>query len=76
MNYKHLTIEERACIFQFKQLGMSVRKIAEALERSPSTISREINRNKCGRKFVYYPKTAQSNYYIRLEEANVEENVL
>ncbi|MDU1175600.1 MULTISPECIES: helix-turn-helix domain-containing protein, partial [Peptostreptococcus] len=37
MSYKHLTIEERACIYQFLNLGMSIRKIAQALKRSPST---------------------------------------
>lgn len=41
MSYNHLTIEERSCIYQFLNLGMSIRKIAEALRRSPSTISRE-----------------------------------
>lgn len=51
MNYNHLTINERACIYQFKQLGMSIRKIAEALNRSPSTISRELKRNYCGRRY-------------------------
>lgn len=30
MNYNHLTINERTYIYQFKQLGMSIRKIAEA----------------------------------------------
>lgn len=45
MNYNHLNINERACIYQFKNLGMSVREIAKVLNRSPSTISREIKRN-------------------------------
>ena len=45
MNYNHLTINERACVYQLKQLGMSIRKIAETLDRSPSTISRELKRN-------------------------------
>ena len=45
MSYNHLTIEERSCIYQFLNLGMSIRKIAQALKRSPSTISREIKRN-------------------------------
>lgn len=45
MNYIHLTINERCCIYQFKFSGMSVRQIARALQRSPSTISRELKRN-------------------------------
>lgn len=46
MSYKHLTIDERCCIYQFKNSGMGVWAIAKALHRSPSTISKEINRNK------------------------------
>ena len=45
MSYNHLIIEERFCIYQFLNLGMSIRKIAQALRRAPSTISREIKRN-------------------------------
>ena len=41
MNYNHLTINERCCIFQFIQSGMSIRQIAKALNRNASTISRE-----------------------------------
>ncbi|WP_412458508.1 helix-turn-helix domain-containing protein [Peptoniphilus asaccharolyticus] len=52
MSYNHLTIEERSCIYQFLNLGMSIRKIAQALKRSPSTISREIKRNSSKIKLV------------------------
>ena len=45
MNYNHININERSCIYQFLTLGMSIRGIAKALHRSPSTISREIKRN-------------------------------
>lgn len=45
MNYNHLTIEERACISKFKDMNLSIRKIAKLLDRSPSTISRELKRN-------------------------------
>ena len=65
MNYNHLTINERACVYQLKQLGMSIRKIAETLDRSPSTISRELKRNFCGRKFKYLPHIAQEKYIKR-----------
>lgn len=69
MRYKHLTINERSCIYQFKYLGMSIRKIAEALKRSPSTISREIKRN-CIRndnqsKELYFPNDANDKYNER-----------
>ena len=65
MNYNHITIKERACIYQFKQMGLSVRKIAEALNRSPSTISRELKRNYCGHKYKYLPHIAQEKYELR-----------
>ncbi|RMU71518.1 hypothetical protein ALP23_200007 [Pseudomonas syringae pv. apii] len=45
MSYHELSIEERITI-QFGQLqGLSQRAIAKALDRSPSTISRELRRN-------------------------------
>lgn len=65
MNYNHITINERACIYQFKQLGMSIRKIAEALNRSPSTISRELKRNYCGKRYKYLPHIAEEKYNKR-----------
>ena len=67
MNYHHLTIEERCCIREFYKKGLSYRKIAELIGRSPSTISREINRNKTymNVKPAYYPHTAQKKYLLR-----------
>ncbi len=62
MNYHHLTIEERACIYQFQQAGMSRRSIAKALGRNPSTISRELNRNHCQKTNMYQPVQAQKRY--------------
>lgn len=59
MNYNHLNINERACIYQFKTLGMSIREIAKALDRSPSTISRELKRNSY-KIFVNYSVTKYS----------------
>ena len=71
MSYNHLTIEERACIYQFLNLGMSIRKIAQALKRSPSTISREIKRNSSkiknssGNYTKYFPIKANDKYINR-----------
>ncbi len=45
MNYKHLTEKERYYINVRKSSGDSLHKIAKDLQRSPSTISREVNRN-------------------------------
>lgn len=58
MIYKHLTIEERELI----QLGLwekkSIRTIAGELNRSPSSISREINRNLPAIHYRYPPRLA------------------
>lgn len=62
MNYNHLTINERACVYQFRELGMSMRKIAKALNRNVSTISRELKRNYCGHRYKYIAHIAQKKY--------------
>jgi IS30 family transposase len=46
-------------------MGLSVRKIAIALNRSPSTVSRELKRNYCGYKYKYLPHVAQEKYELR-----------
>lgn len=67
MNYHHLTIEERCCIREYYRQGKSFREIARLIGRSPSTISREIMRNKTfmNTRPAYYPHTAQKKYLIR-----------
>lgn len=58
--YHHLTIEERELLYGFLQKGLSRRKIASEMGRSPSTISRELKRNgDC------LPAQAQRNYTLR-----------
>lgn len=56
MEYKHLTQEERYQIKAGLSINLSINEIARRLNRSPSTISREIRRNKRGG--IYYPKKA------------------
>jgi transposase, IS30 family len=56
MNYTHITQEERYQIYALKKAGHKQNEIAEILERSGSTISRELSRN-CGRR-GYRPKQA------------------
>lgn len=56
MTYTHLTREERYQIYALKQTGQTQKQIAHVLERSESTISRELNRNSGGRG--YRPKRA------------------
>lgn len=70
MNYNHLTIEERACISKFKDMNLSIREMAKLLDRSPSTISRELKRNsyKTGKNYSitrYMPTDAHRKYKNR-----------
>ena len=70
MNYIHLTIEERACISKFKEMGLSLRKMAKLLNRNVSTISREIKRNSYKTSVNYSvtrysPTVAQKKYNKR-----------
>ena len=57
MNYTHLTREERYQIYALQKAGHTQTEIADVLERHPSTISRELSRNRGGRG--YRPKQAQ-----------------
>ncbi|MDE2618374.1 MAG: helix-turn-helix domain-containing protein, partial [Burkholderiales bacterium] len=43
--YTHLSAEERGAIMAMKFQDCSIRSIARALGRCPSTISRELRRN-------------------------------
>ena len=58
MNYKQLATEERYQIYSLNKEGLSQKQIAAHLNRSPSTICRELNRNQGLRG--YRPKQAQS----------------
>ncbi|MFH0892116.1 MAG: IS30 family transposase, partial [Candidatus Falkowbacteria bacterium] len=57
--YKHLTIEERETIQLMLWQKQPVRAIAKKLSRNPSSISREINKNRRtdGKRF-YIPRTS------------------
>ena len=43
--YKHVSIEERCEMARLRAQGQTVRQIAAGLDRSPSTIARELKRN-------------------------------
>jgi len=49
INYKHLNLEEREKIFVWKEQGVSFREIGRRLNRSHSSITRELGRNKTGK---------------------------
>lgn len=78
MSYNRLSIEEKYCIYQFLNLGMSIRKIAQVLKRSPSRISREIKRNSSkikasrGSYAKYFPVKANDKYLERREDCHRE----
>lgn len=57
MKYKRLTLEEREQIFALVHQGKTNREISIALNRSHTTISKELRR--CGTKFEYSPSKAQ-----------------
>ena len=59
LSYTHFTLEERKYLQQLLSEGYSFRKIAAILERSPSTISREVKRNKA----KYRPHGKSDNRY-------------
>ena len=61
MTYTQITPHERYTLSTLRQLGYTGRAIARILDRSPSTISREVRRNawrQDGRSYV--PRKAQS----------------
>jgi len=59
MTYKHFTIEERETIQLMLWKKKSVRSIAKALNRNPSSVSREINKNRDSlNRRHYIPRTA------------------
>ena len=61
MSYTHFTLEERKYLQQLLSEGYSFRKIAAILERSPSSVSREVNRNKA--KYKPHNKSDNSYWY-------------
>lgn len=73
MSYHHFTLSERKYLQQLLSEGYSIRKIAAILERSPSSVSREIQRNRAKYKphrpvdngYWYNHWRAQNLYIIR-----------
>ena len=79
--YKQLSIEEREKLQLMLWQKQSVRSIAKELDRSPSSISREINKNRrCDGKRLYIPRAAHeramTNRFIRGERKMVKDSRL
>lgn len=58
LSYIHFTLGERICLQNLLSEGKSFRQIARILGRSPSTISREVKRNR-----TKYPKQKSNNEF-------------
>jgi IS30 family transposase len=57
-HYAQLSLEDRCTIARHRDTGQTIRQIAAALDRAPSTILRELNRNR-GVQVGYAPAYAQ-----------------
>src|SRR4029077_14532837 len=71
-SYEQLSLEDRCEIARLSANGNSVRQIAAALDRSPSTISRELKRNGgrqigCGPSYAEQQTRARRGKGSRLE---------
>ncbi|MEX0761213.1 MAG: IS30 family transposase [Dehalococcoidia bacterium] len=64
LHYKQVTIEERCEVARLQALGQTVRQIAAGLDRSPSTIARELKRNS-SRRSGYQPVYADEQCRAR-----------
>jgi IS30 family transposase len=62
--YRQLSLEERYAIARLREAGQSIRQIAAAVDRQPSTIARELKRNS-GAKIGYRPSYAQQQTEAR-----------
>jgi transposase, IS30 family len=63
-SYEQLSLEDRCEIARLSADSGSVRQIAVALDRSPSTVSRELKRNQ-GAQVGYKPRYAQQQTRAR-----------
>lgn len=65
MKYQHILVEEREKIQEMLWQKSSIRNIAIALKRSPSSISREIQRNLPPIHYRYAPRLAHERALIK-----------
>jgi len=62
--YTHFSLEDRCTIARLQAEGRSLRQIAAALDRAPSSVAREVKRN-CGRSLGYAPAQAEDKAKAR-----------
>lgn len=74
MSYSHFTIEDRTSIRHLLLNGASIRQIARAINKSPSSVSREIKRNSEDKSFYsglkYGIFSANKKYKDRISKAH------
>ena len=68
-SYTHLSLEERYLMCQYLVNGFSIPNIALLLSRSPSTLYRELKRNKRHHNGAYAASVAHSYYRGRLRRS-------
>ena len=73
--YTHLTLSEREFIEEALKKGKSMRQIAAVLDRSPSTISREIRRNWSKKAKRYHHWNANNSYKFRRKQCHRKNNL-
>ncbi len=74
--YTHFTLWEREYLQENLEKGKSLRKIAEGLGRSPSSVSREVKRNWSKKANHYHHWHAQTNYLFRRKACHRKNNLL
>ena len=74
--YTLFTLNERKYLQESLESGGSIRKIAKALRRSPSTISREIKRNWSKKPNHYHHLAARIKYWERRKSCHRKNNLL
>jgi IS30 family transposase len=75
MGYKHLSILEREKLQELFWQKKSIRYIAEVLERSPSSISRELQRNFPKEHKVYTPRLAHERAMVKRKQRGRKERL-
>ena len=60
LSYSHYTLEERKYLQKLLEEGYGIRQIARALGRAPSSVSREINRNKSRKGYHHWRAQIQA----------------
>lgn len=76
MSYKHFTLFERESLQLFLNQGKSLREIARIMERSASTISRELKRNWSKKNNRYHAWGANVKYVCRRKDCHRKNHLL